>query len=82
VTSVDRDIRRATSRIAAAQRWGTAERADEYRRLLRYLVLRRAIVETMATDPPLTEAQRERLAALLAESVHAGQSAGEDGGKE
>lgn len=59
-------VRVATSRLAIATRWGKDEDTlTAARRDLTEAKLERAIREAVASAPPLTPAQRDRLATLL-----------------
>lgn len=61
----------ARSRLANATRWGTPEEAADARRDLAAVKLEASIGKITADAPPLTTAQRERLAALILEGVSA-----------
>lgn len=59
-------VRVATARLAISTRWGRdAATIAEARRDLTAAKLERAINEAVASAPPLSPAQRDRLASLL-----------------
>jgi len=64
-------IRSLQARSAAARRWGTADR-DTIARDYAAARLEDYIRKTVAAAPPLTEDQRDRLAALLSPNTSGG----------
>jgi hypothetical protein len=67
MASNDPDDRRTVAQIASAARWGTCPDATLEDRHRRLVVNRLAeyVTKLVANAPPLTEADRERIAALL-----------------
>lgn len=60
------ELARAVAKLAAAKRWGAPpNELAEAERKLRALRLETYVAEQVAKFPPLTPAQRERIAALL-----------------
>ncbi|GAA1171274.1 hypothetical protein [Nesterenkonia xinjiangensis] len=59
------DISQARARLGAATRYGDQQAADQARRELAAAKLEAAVAKTLATAPPLTSEQRERIVAAL-----------------
>jgi len=57
-------LRRASAAVAAAERWGDRN-LDDLRRTLATEQLAAYVARIVAEAPPLTAAQRDRIAALL-----------------
>ena len=62
----DAEYRHATARIGAARRWHGPTEVQAAQRDLRALRLQKTIAAAVAAIPPLTQEQRDHLAALLA----------------
>lgn len=64
--ATDPGIRRLNGKAGSAARWGTPEEAAEARRELAAERLAAYVKRVVDKAPPLTAAQRERIAAILA----------------
>ncbi|SCX37992.1 hypothetical protein SAMN03159343_0261 [Klenkia marina] len=68
------DLRSSAARAGAAVRWGKAN-ADDVRRELAAQRISEYLQKTLASAPPLTNEQREKLALLLHGSIPSGGAA-------